>query len=114
MSALNTPNTYRDKVRQLESELQQAMGALDTHNSESCLSMTMIISCAVPIIVFLGLYAASPSIVTEESEDGTPPTRSLKKVLLWTTAITLVVWGCIYGYNAYKGTSGGLLCTRSQ
>jgi amino acid transporter len=111
---MSTPNAYRDKVKQLESELQQAMSTVNTHNSESCLSMTMIIGCAVPIIVFLGFYVASPSIVTEENEETGKPERSLKKVLLWTTLITLIMWSCIYGYNAYKGGSVGLLCTRNQ
>ena len=108
---MSTPD-FREKVKQLEKELQNATAAL---GSDSCISMNMIVAGIVPIVVFLGLYVTSPSFVTEEPEDassGSKPERSLKKVIMWTTAVTLVAWACIYGYSAYKGSSGTLLCAR--
>lgn len=102
-------DAFRDRVRQLEQELQQATATL---NSESCMSMTMMISAAVPVVVFLGLYLAAPSVGFLSEDEGGEQKRSMKKVLMWTTLITAVVWGCIYGYNAYKGSNGTFLCTR--
>ena len=102
-------DAFRDKVRQLEQELQQATASI---NSESCMSMTMIISAVVPVVVFLGLYLAAPSVGFLSEEDTGEKKRSMKKVIMWTVGITLLAWGCIYGYNAYKGSGGTLLCTR--
>lgn len=101
---MSTNNAFRDRVRQLETEVQQLLNAPNADGSTSSMSMTMIAACAAPIVIFLGLYAFSPSIVMEE-EDG-KQVRSTKKVLMWSTLITAIIWGAIYGYNTYKGGNG--------
>lgn len=104
---MSTPNAFRERVKQLEGEMQKLQETLNSDGSSSSLSVTMMISCAVPIVVFLGLYSFSPSIVMEE--DNGKPVRSTKKVLMWSTLITILIWGGIYGYNSYKGGASALI-----
>jgi hypothetical protein len=89
---------FREKVKQLESELAKAQTSCAASSS---ISGTIILAVAAPIVAFLALYIIKPSFVEEEDNGKTE--RSLKKVLMWATAITLVVWGCIYGYSMYTG-----------
>jgi hypothetical protein len=89
---------FREKVKQLESELAKAQTSCAASSS---ISGTIILAVAAPIVAFLALYIIKPSFVEEEDNGKTE--RSLKKVLMWTVAITLVAWGCIYGYSVYTG-----------
>lgn len=104
---MSTPNAFRDRVKQLENEVQQLLNSSNGTGSESSMSTIMMISCAVPVVIFLGFYSFSPSIVMEE-EDG-KLVRSTKKLVLWTTLITAIIWGSIYGYNSYKGGASSLI-----
>lgn len=90
---------FREKVKQLESELAKAQTSCA---ASSFISGTIILAVTAPIVVFLALYIIKPSFVEEEDNGKTK--RSIKKVLMWTVAITMAAWGCIYGYSVY--TSG--------
>jgi len=88
---------FRDKVKQLEQELAKAQTSIAT---SSCISGTIILAVAAPIVSFLALYLIKPWFV---DEDGGKSERSLKKVIMWTVVLTLITWGCIYGYSVYTG-----------
>ena len=104
---MSSPNAFRDRVKQLEGEMHRLQKTLNNDGSESSLSFTTMISCAVPVLVLLGLYSFSPSIVMED--DNGKQVRSTKKLLMWSTVITIVILGGIYGYNAYKGAGASSL-----
>lgn len=95
---------FRDKVKQLEAELAKAQNSI---NSESCISGATILVTVSPIVIALALYLIRPWFV--EEKDGDKSERSLKKTVMWTVILTLVTWGCIYGYSAYTGGATGML-----
>lgn len=99
---------FRDKVRQLEAELTKAQNSI---NSESCISGTTILVTVSPIVIALALYLIRPWFV--EEKDGDKSERSLKKTVMWTVILTLVTWGCIYGYSVYtNGAASTLICKK--
>ena len=93
-------DNFREKVQQLQAELEKAKAAL---SSETCTPLTTIIAVVTPVVIFLALFFVTPSFVTVDDEG--KPVRNIKKVFMWTVGLTLVVWAGLYGYTRY--TSGG-------
>jgi hypothetical protein len=89
---------YRDKVRQLEAELKRVNMTAD---GETCMSKSILIAIAAPILIFIALYVVSPSFVNSKY-DGKEE-RSIFKVIMYTVLLSMLVWGGIYGYNLYMG-----------
>ena len=99
---------YREKVQQLSSELKKAAASL---GSEKCTPITTIIVIAVPIVIIVTLFVLSPSFVMEKIK-GEDPVRSIKKLLMWSTGLTAISWGCIYAYTKYSAGASSSVCVR--
>jgi heme/copper-type cytochrome/quinol oxidase subunit 2 len=95
---MSEKTSYREKIKQLEGELNKAQTAL---NTDSFLSPTVIIAIIIPIVIGLVLYFMSPKWVMTKDEKTGKSTESYGKVALYTLIISAVLWGCLYGYTVY-------------
>jgi len=97
---MSAHKSYRDKVKALQLELEKAEKSL---NAESCFSTTYIIAAIIPIVIGFALYMLSPKWVMS-AEKNMKPTISYGKIGIWTAVITIILWGCLYGYTTYMGS----------
>ena len=83
--------------RNIDREIQ--MDSEDSSIPEKWKTPTLIFLIIVPIIIFIFLILVKPGFVTELSSDGKVSEIRYDKVLLWTLAISVIVWVLIYGFN---------------
>lgn len=95
-------NQFREKIKQLQQELSKCEKTLD---SEGGISMMTICAAVIPVLLFIVFYFLQPSFV-QEKESG-KPVRSLKKIFIWTAALTIVVWIGMYIFTQTSMYQGG-------
>ena len=94
-------SNYEEKIDQLQKKITDL--SKKTEKGKCFSTMTICVAVVIPLFVWAILYFAQPSFV--QTKDGIKYTRSNKKVLLWTTVLTLLIWTCIYAYTYYKNNS---------
>lgn len=93
---MSSAENYRQKVEQLQQHIDKAKAGEGSKGSKSKpIPYAMIGAAAIPVVVGGSLWAVSPSMVQEETEDGETK-RSPKKVLFWTVVITVIVYVALF------------------
>jgi predicted secreted protein len=98
---------FKNKVAKLQGELDACKAA---KGGESSMSTMTMVGIAIPFIIAIGLYLASPSWIHSQDEDdkNAPAAFSWAKLLMYTGIFTLIIWGCMYGFtytSMYSGES---------
>lgn len=90
---------FRDKIADLQREITKLGAKVNASDANPQAKILMIIAGIIPVIIFLGLYLASPGFVTSKNEKTKKVTTSWWKLGMWSSIFTLILWAILYGYT---------------
>lgn len=98
---------FAKKTEILERQLNGVRGG--AAKKEKCIPTMLIAGVAAPFVVGLVLYFVQPSFV--QKKEGGKYIRDKKKILMWTTIVTFVLWIAMYLFTYCSGyNSKSMMC----
>jgi hypothetical protein len=102
-------STFKDKVAQLSAAIDE--GTRKVSITDQCLPMIVVIGAIVPFAAVLILFLTRPSFVKNYDptgrrlsgdDEGNKSSIGVKKLLWYTTLISMFTWCVMYVANIYK------------